>query len=276
MILSDGTTSSIVKVTSGVPQGAILSPYLFASHMGSLKTASNRTEMIKFADDVAIAIPYRSNSDVEQRLACESANMKDLCENNGLVLNEEKTKIMLIDKRNDKEGIFISSSDTMKILGVTFQSNLKWDTHIDLICKTAAQRIYLLKEMKKLSIPKNDMILVYKSHIQSVLEYNAPLFVGLTMQNSSILKKLRKRAHRVICGTECDCDALASLLSRREARALAFFKTMLEENHILHHLCPTILPRTKHVSIPYSRTDRRAKSFIPVCSILYNRSLTKS
>ena len=101
--LPDGTSSSPVKVTSGVPQGAILSPYLFASHMGSLEPAGKHTEMVKFADDVAIAIPYQNSTDIEQLLTTELTNMKDWCNCNGLILNEKKTKVMLIDKRRNKD-----------------------------------------------------------------------------------------------------------------------------------------------------------------------------
>ena len=246
--------------------------------MGSLEPAGKHTEMVKFADDVAIAIPYQNSTDIEQLLTTELTNMKDWCNCNGLILNEKKTKVMLIDKRRNKEELSIPNfdlSDEVKVLGVTLQNNLKWNAHVDRICKTAAQRIYLLKVMKNLSVARSDLIQVYKSHIQSVLEYNAPLLVGITKQNSSAMERIRKRVHRIICGAECNCDALTSLSSRREARALAFFKNMFEKDHILHHLCPTILPYSSHVNIPYSKTERRAKSYIPFCSYLYNCSLKK-
>jgi hypothetical protein len=279
IILPTGITSSLAEVTSGVPQGAILSPYLFASHMGSLKPASAETAMVKFADDVAVAIPYTSTPDIEHQSADEMENMNEWCKQNGLVLNEKKTRLMLIDKRKDSRNLSIpgvSLTTDMKILGVTLQANLKWDAHINLISKSASRRIFLLKAMKKLSASKSDILQVYKAHIQSILEYNSPLFVGATKRNHLVLDKIRKRCHRIICDFECRCNLLPSLTTRRKEKALKFFESMLQKDHILHDICPTILPHSNHVNIPFSKTERRAKSFIPHCSLLYNCALRNS
>lgn len=278
VILPDSTTSTYRPVTSGVPQGAILSPYLFASHMGSLRPACDNTCMIKFADDVAIAIPYEDVTILRDQVQAEVKNMDTWCKDNGLVLNEKKTKLLLCDKR-DNVMIPIPDlevSNEMKILGVTLQNDLKWNVHVDIISKAASRRIYLLKVLKRLPVQREELIHIYMSHIQSLLEYNSPLFTGMSRQNATTLEKIRKRCHRIICGFECSCDILRSLELRREEKALTFFKQMLKEDHIIHHLCPHIHSHSKHVIIPFSRTERRAKSFVPFCSYRYNCSLVRT
>ena len=78
-ILLRGKASSCFKdITSGVPQGSILSPYFFACHMGSLQSACSKTRMVKYADDVAIAIPYNSVQSGEHFLKKELDNMDEL------------------------------------------------------------------------------------------------------------------------------------------------------------------------------------------------------
>ena len=100
------------------------------------------------------------------------------------------------------------------------------------------------------------------------------LVIGMTKKSCSTLEKIWKRSHRIICGFECRCDILPSQTRRREERALLFFKTMLTEVHIIHHLWPATLPHRNYLSIPYSKTARRAKCFIPMCTYLYNYALT--
>ena len=126
----------------------------------------------------------------------------------------------------------------IKILGITFQDNLKWDSHINSVCKSASQNIYILRKMKQLSnITKSDLLQIYKSHILSRLEYNAPVFVGLNGSNSEKLEKIRRRCRKIICGNECECDDFTELRLRRRFLSLKCFNNILfKEDHILHDI----------------------------------------
>ena len=45
-----------------------------------------------------------------------------------------------------------------------------------------------------------DLIQVYHSYIQIILEFNAPLFVSIKSLNNTKLERINKRCHRIICG----------------------------------------------------------------------------
>ena len=278
VILEGSVSSSFVNVTSGVPQGSILSPYLFACHMGSLRAANANSKMIKYADDVALAVPYTSERNAESRLREELDSMEDWCRNRGLQLNQQKTKVMFINKKGHVEPkiLHLQSADSLKILGVTLQKDLKWNSHIDIVCKAAAKRIYILKQLKRLpSMSKNDLVQIYSAHVQSLLEYNSVLFVGTTKENDKKVEKIMKRCHKVICNLDCKCDLLPSPSKRRVTQALSVLKKIMHPDHILHDIAPSILAHSKHLQINYRKTDRRAKSFIPFTAKLYNQSLSK-
>ena len=144
------------------------------------------------------------------------------------MLNEQKTKLLVIDKNRSNASIpsTLPQSATMFILGVIFQQSLKWDAHAQHISKKASQRIYLLKVLSRIpSITKADLFIVYKHMILSIIEYNSPLFIGATKKYSDLLERVQRRCHKIICGTDCDKTCLVPLKERREKQAMKVFET---------------------------------------------------
>ena len=91
-----GTVHSLTKeVTSGVPQGSILGPFLFSVVVGSLTISNNDCRVIKYADDVTISIPIFKNrknlhvSEIHETVVKWSSEY-------GLPLNTKKCKTLLI------------------------------------------------------------------------------------------------------------------------------------------------------------------------------------
>ena len=122
---------------------------------------------------------------------------------------------------------------------------------------------------------QKDLIQVYQNYILSVIEYNSPLFVGLGSRNEQRLERLAKRCHRIICGQNCQCEAFEKVKDRRRSQAMKEFTKMMNSKHICHSLLTHQLPRTKHLFIEHTRTNRRANSFVPFCSVLWNTGLQK-
>ena len=162
----------------------------------------------------------------------------------------------------------------LKILGLMYTVDLKWDAHVDQTIKKASQRIFILKKLKKF-LPIQDLVRVYNAMIQSVVEYCAPVMVGMTAKNSMKIEKLRRRCHRIICDNECKCELLPPISERRLEQATRLFRRLTDPTHILNHLIPDTLPRTKHYSIEATHTDRRQRSFIPFTSLHLNQQKQK-
>ena len=164
------------------------------------------------------------------------------------------------------------SETELRLLGVIFQENLQWDMHIDYVMRSASKRVFILKEMKKIkSITKRDLIHVYFSQIRSIIEYNCPVFVGLNTRNNCKLNKLQRRCHRIICGKGCSCDLFPNLESRRDDLAMKVFHKMMQPAHQLNSLMPLFLPSGKRLSFPFCNTLRRKSSFIPMCTLRFNK-----
>ena len=279
-VVLKGTYSSLKQaVSSGVPQGSILGPYLFCSYIGSLCKALPNSIMYKYADDVVIISPFTTSNEVLYIVDEEIRNISSWCETNGLVINTSKTKLMIVDKCQSDfvqpSSLPAPISESLTVLGVVFHQSLKWNAHTHKIAKTASQRIWLLKNLKRLrTIGKDELLTVYFALIRSILEYNSPLFVGLSKREENIIDKLQRRCHRIICSDSCTKNCLPSLSERRKQKAMQLFKRAIEEkNHPLNDIMPHTLPRSHKLSIPYCRTKCRQTSFVPYCTLVSNSFL---
>ena len=65
----------------------------------------------------------------------------------------------------------LESVDAHKVLGVTIQSHLKWDLHINDIVAKALKRLHILHVLKRGKVPPADLLKVYFALSRSVLEY---------------------------------------------------------------------------------------------------------
>ena len=132
VVLKPNVCSTSLPVTSGVPQGSVLGPYLFAAHVGSFSSVSPVTKVFKYADDIMIVYPFSNVNSCDQVFNAEMKHMTDWCVTNGLTLNAEKTKAMIIGHYPHPvtNSLSFSTKESLTFLGMSFTKALKWDNHI--------------------------------------------------------------------------------------------------------------------------------------------------
>ena len=167
----------------------------------------------------------------------------------------------------------VENVDKLRILGVSFNSKWNADFHIVKIVAVASRRLYALRIIRN-SLSKDQMTLVFNSLVRSLIEYCAPLFLGLSSKNSSKLDRLQKRFHRLICGKSCTYLCLQSIRERREILSLRFLDNVMKPNHILHSLLPHMF-NSGRFCLPPRRTTKRSLSFFPLICEIYNHSLSR-
>ena len=264
--------SELKSICSGVPQGSILGPYLFALVTGSFKLDNEDCKLVMYADDFSICAPIKrltNNvhiSEAHQHLLRWSTD-------NSLQMNLKKCHSIVIPKSQDC--VPIPLSDVMivkelKLLGVVFNSKGNWTRHVEKKISQASRNLYIIRVLKY-SLSKEQLIMVYNSTIRSILEYASPLFVGLSKKNALKLESVQKRFHRILCGPHCSEHKLVSLEVRRKVAATKLFKKATSPEHIIrvHDLLP-IQSSSGRFILPQIKQTRRLHSFIIFTALLIN------
>ena len=97
----------------------------------------------------------------------------------GFQLNETKCKELRFNFSSHPaqfEPIIINNKKievvrSAKVLDMKISSDLKWNEHIQYICKKVASRLYLLRQLKRAQLPAKDLFLFYITCIRSIVEY---------------------------------------------------------------------------------------------------------
>ena len=154
--------------------------------------------MVKAADEEKLKIKLNSEYQALSRYLI----------NHKMVVNEEKTPIMLINPSKSDEQIEIKIGDSMikhqpemTTLGIHLSDNLSMDHHIwsgkKSIIKSLNAKIALLRTLKPYLSTK-DLANIGSSLINSTISYGAPIWGTTTKKNIDRLQKCQTRAARVI------------------------------------------------------------------------------
>lgn len=269
-----GTVHSLTKeVTSGVPQGSILGPFLFSVVVGSLTISNSDCRVIKYADDVTISIPIFKNrknlhvSEIHETVVKWSSEY-------GLPLNTKKCKTLLIPRAGDCRIVQLPGVEhvtKLNILGVTFNSKCTWSDHIEGVARTASRKLFPLRLLKAHVDPMS-LRIVYFGIMRSVMEYAAPLLLSLTEKDSQRLQFLQNRFHRLLCGKNCKKQCLPLLAERRNKLSTDLYKRALsQDQHLLKKtLCCVSAHGRGRFVLPTVRTTRRLNSFAIKAAMLLN------
>ena len=124
-----GATSATLPVTSGVPQGSILGPVLFALYVNDLPDAVKFSQVAMFADDTKLFSTIKTKNDCEH-LQNDLDNLRVWSSESGLSFNDKKCKAQHITRKftplttTYKLSSNLEQINSERDLGVWVQNNL--------------------------------------------------------------------------------------------------------------------------------------------------------
>ena len=121
------TKSSLISVSSGVPQGSVLGPILFAVYLSTYKTLDKNVNVIKYADDVSLVIPvFRKDTDDISLVTKEIEHFESWCKSHHMSINFSKSKVLNVNFGRVPLSLLpsLENVSVIKILGVLFNDRL--------------------------------------------------------------------------------------------------------------------------------------------------------
>uniref|UniRef100_A0A1X7TJ20 Reverse transcriptase domain-containing protein n=1 Tax=Amphimedon queenslandica TaxID=400682 RepID=A0A1X7TJ20_AMPQE len=146
--------SSLLDVTSGVPQGSILGPLLFLLSINDLSCIPIYSSVLLFADDSKCRRAIRSIEDCQLL----QADLDSFCEwslSSSLRFNNSKSFVVRFHPPRTNPYVFHYSLDggsimnraVCKDLGVLFSSSLSWSPQVKAVLKKAYGVLWMLKHV---------------------------------------------------------------------------------------------------------------------------------
>lgn len=163
----------------GCPQGASLSSLLFIMFLNDLKDVFIDVLYILFADDLLMFVGGVSAQEVEEKLNEAMSSLQRWLKDNNMVLNVNKTKVMVIQKPQDRRVHTIKityNNETLeqvqefKYLGITVDNKLGHKIHAENVDKKINTNIKTIHRIKR-RISKNVLSLLINTYINSVVDF---------------------------------------------------------------------------------------------------------
>ena len=153
-VLWNDSRSNSCPLTHGVPQGSILGPLLFFIMISDLPTSvigdMASAKMMSYADDCNMYVHAKSLEILKFLLKTLSRRMISYCLSTGLILNNEKTQLLVSRNRDFevKVGSYtIKDKPDINILGVEYDTNFTAIPYLHNLAREAKTRAALIKRL---------------------------------------------------------------------------------------------------------------------------------
>ena len=298
-VVINGSYSEYLSIESGVPQGSVLGPLLFLVYINDLEN-SIKSNIKFFADDTMLfstvedPVVSASNLNHDLDLIHKWAHQWKMEFNPDPL--KQATEVLFSCKRikhNHPQltfhGTVVAKMNDQKHLGLTLDSKLSFEKHVNEKIIKAKKNIGVIKHLSKY-LPHKTLDQMYKALVRSHLDYcdiiyhepckvnQPPLGVTLTAPMEKI-EKIQYLAALAITGTWKGSNRTKlyeelgweSLTDRRRCRRILqvhkivtnrsplYLKDKLPINH--RHLIGANVPNSIHGVL--CRTERYKKSFFP-------------
>jgi len=145
----NNSISSLIDVTSGVPQGSHLSPILFNLFINDLYKVFSYCNYLLFADNLKIHLTVNSIDD-SKKLQNDLISFEKWCHINSLKINVSKCFQITFSKLQNTvflnyliDGTRLNIKSHAKDLGITLSSDLTLNEHITLVIKHYVCLVFL-------------------------------------------------------------------------------------------------------------------------------------
>ena len=111
--------------------------------------------------------------------------------------SQEDTRQLQRRLRLGRDTIYLQ--DSVDILGVEVDSQLRFDRHLENVARKASQKVSLLRRLNHLLTP-DGLLTLYKAQVGQIMEYAPLTWMSSARCHLNLLDRVQRRAERLICG----------------------------------------------------------------------------
>jgi hypothetical protein len=217
VVVIDGEHSKPVLLKYGVPQGSVLGPKKYTMYAKPLGAIIRRYGLSYhfYADDTQLYVSFKSNDDAKK---AHSLTLIESCltdiegwmRTNKLKLNSDKTEVMLFTSKHNAlhmenvsvcvGDINITSVNSVRNLGVIFDSAMNMDQQLNSICRSGYHQLRNIGHIRRYLTSDATKSLV-NGLITSRLDYCNALLNGLPQTSINKLQRIQNTAARIVTRT---------------------------------------------------------------------------
>jgi len=194
--------STWFDILMGIPQGSVLGPLLFNIYINDLFWIFEYTNVCNLADDTTLFASDVNLNSLIQSLEHDSLLAIEWFESNYMKLNTDKCHLIVAGSKH--EHVFAKIGDDVvwesreeRLLGVTINKNLKFDTHIKGLVKMAHQKLSaLIRYSGILNFEKRRNLM--KSFIESQFAYSPLTWMFHDRGLEHLINGVHERALRCV------------------------------------------------------------------------------
>ena len=197
----NGKYSSISNVPSGIVQGSVTRPLLFALYINDLSECCPDCKIKLFADDVKAYKKIRTCND-RLALQCSLNNISTWAKKNKLGISVEKCcyfhagysnfiLVYMLDSDN------IAPCDSIVDLGIHINSSLKFGQHcLAVVNKTSARSKLIVKTF--LSCESRMMCSAFITYVRPVMKYCTPVWSLYYKKDTDLVESVQRAFTRYV------------------------------------------------------------------------------
>ena len=193
------TFSSWKDIEFDVPQGSILGLLLFNIHLCDLFYFLEDLDIGSYADDTTIYTVKENKESVINTLETSSVILFKWFKNNFMKANSDKSHLLLSCKQPSTVTIddtFIESNVKEVLLGIIIDRDLKFDDHVNNLCKKACQKLNALSRLAPfMNLDKR--IIIMKAFIESQFGYSPLVWMFHSQSLNNKINRIHERALRI-------------------------------------------------------------------------------
>lgn len=196
-------TNRDAKIVHGTPQGGTLSPLLFIVYINEICEYNFHGSLFAYADDCALVYECESHEELVKQVTEDLYMMNLWFTSRKLALNVGKTKFITFSLTTKQQNIgnvkahvpfckdwqtcqckLVERVDHIKYLGVTFQSNMKFNLHtaeVNGVGRSFLRKLFYLRQYAPKYVQKG----LYQALVESKMSY------GLVVWGATYLTSYR-------------------------------------------------------------------------------------